>query len=87
MAPLVVCLFGSAIVMLLFVLFFCVKAMTAKEKRLQCNGENCDAQGPSDKRANWIIEPDLKLVYIETRKEEQVSADVSGGQCSVKNLQ
>ena len=54
---------------------------------MKCTNEGCGASGPGDAKAKWINEPDLKLVYIETRKEEQVSADVSGGQCSVKNLQ
>ena len=57
------------------------------EPRLKCTNEGCGASGPGDAKAKWINEPDLKLVYIETRKEEQVSADVSGGQCSVKDVQ
>ena len=57
------------------------------EPRLKCTNEGCGASGPGDAKAKWIIEPDLKLVYIETRKEEQVSSNVGGGQCSVRDVQ
>ena len=62
-------------VFLIFLIFFRVKAMA--EKRLIC--ANCGANGPSAVKAKWIIEPDFKLVYMETRREDQLPTTFGGG--------
>ena len=62
--------------------------MAGKEERLNCKG--CETYGPSHKNAKWILtEPNLKLVYIETKVEEQTSATFGEGQgqCSVRDKQ
>ena len=39
--------------------------MADAEPRLVCSLSDCGAHGPSVKKAKWIIDGDLKAVYIE----------------------
>ena len=50
----------------------------AEEKRTVCT--LCDAQGPSIRRAKWLIEPDMKLVYFETQEDDNLSDALGPGQ-------
>ena len=40
-------------------------ADAAAEPRLICSLADCGAHGPSVKKAKWLIDGDLKAVYIE----------------------
>ena len=62
-------------VFLIFLIFFRVKAMA--ETRLRCT--DCGACGPADVKAKWIIEPDFKLGYMETRRDDQLPTTFGGG--------
>ena len=54
----------------------------AKEPKLICSLKPCDAAGPGVKKATWVGNEHLKIVFIEVAAEKLLSADIDGGECA-----